>query len=125
MSIPISTRTPCSGSTPPSWRCCSGRSERGLALNFRRIVFYSDRPDRELRDSRFARGLTMTPDGSGELWDPYGNHYFLRLDLSYDNRVKAPDWYKSSVSYLPEAIIVWSAGKSGREDRARDNVKTW
>jgi len=100
-------------------------TERGLALNPRRIVFYTNRAARDLGNGKFANGLTMNPDGSGELWDPYGNHYYIRLDLSGENRVRRPDWDAGGEPYVPESILVWSAGKSGREDRGRDNIKTW
>jgi len=103
-------------------------SEAGQGgLNPRRIVFYTDKQARPMGDGKYARGVVLNSDGGGELWDPFGEHYYVVMDLDYNNRVSKPSWdtTSSSSSVLPEAIIVWSSGPSADENDASDNIKTW
>jgi prepilin-type N-terminal cleavage/methylation domain-containing protein len=99
-------------------------AEKG-GLNPRRIAFYTDKAAKPLGDGSFRKGVTLESDGGGELWDPYGDYYYLRMDLDYNNRTEKPSWDNSEAQFLPESILVWSAGKDKDEQTVKDNVKTW
>lgn len=93
--------------------------------NPRRIAFYNDKRAKPIGESRFRKGLTFDEkDGTGELWDPWGNHYRVRFDSDGNGRVENPDPTAPS-DFLPESIIVWSAGPDGDFETWDDNVKTW
>lgn len=95
-------------------------------LNPRRIAFYTDKAAKPMGDGKYRKGIRLESDGGGELWDPYGDYYYIRMDLDYNNRVEKPTWDKTGDSqFLPESILVWSAGKDNDESDAQDNVKTW
>jgi prepilin-type N-terminal cleavage/methylation domain-containing protein len=102
----------------------SQRQQGGL--NPRGIAFYSDKAAKPMDGGRFRKGVTLQADGGGELWDPYGDLYYVRMDLDYNNRVARPAWDQGAgAPWLPEPILVWSAGKDNNEMTEIDNVKTW
>jgi len=94
-------------------------------LNPRRIAFYTDKAAKPMGDGKFRKGIKLEEDGGGELWDPYGDYYHVRMDLDYNNRTEKPMWDKSDSQFLPESVLVWSAGKDLDESTEKDNVKTW
>ena len=95
-------------------------------LNPRRIAFYTDKQAKRGDDQKYKSGITLEDGGGGELWDPWFDHYYVRMDLDYNNRVEKPEWDNETDSkFLPESILVWSAGKSQDEEYKKDNVKTW
>jgi prepilin-type N-terminal cleavage/methylation domain-containing protein len=95
-------------------------------LNPRRIAFYTDKAAKPMGDGKFRKGIKLEEDGGGELWDPYGDYYYVRMDLDYNNRTEKPMWDTTSDSqFLPESVLVWSAGKDKDESTEKDNVKTW
>lgn len=95
-------------------------------LNPRGIAFYTDKAARPSGDGKYRKGVRLEADGGGELWDPFGEYYYVRMDLDYNNRVEKPTWDDANdAQVLPEAILVWSAGKDQDESTAKDNVKTW
>jgi prepilin-type N-terminal cleavage/methylation domain-containing protein len=94
-------------------------------LNPRRIAFYTDKAAKPMGDGKFRKGIKLEEDGGGELWDPYGDYYYVRMDLDYNNRTEKPQWDTSDSQYLPESVLVWSAGKDLDETTDKDNVKTW
>lgn len=95
-------------------------------LNPRGIAFYTDKAARPSGDGKYRKGVRLEADGGGELWDPFGDYYYVRMDLDYNNRVEKPTWDEANdVQMLPEAILVWSAGKDKDESTSQDNVKTW
>ncbi|NLT69748.1 MAG: type II secretion system protein [Verrucomicrobiaceae bacterium] len=94
-------------------------------LNPRRIAFYTDKAAKPMGDGKYRKGIRLESDGGGELWDPYGDYYYVRMDLDYNNRVEKPTWDKGDSQFLPESILVWSAGKDNDENETQDNVKTW
>jgi hypothetical protein len=49
----------------------------------------------------------------------------VRMDLDYNNRTEKPMWDTSDSQFLPESVLVWSAGKDLDESTENDNVKTW
>jgi prepilin-type N-terminal cleavage/methylation domain-containing protein len=101
------------------------QAEQG-GLNPRRIPFYTGKQAKRKGGGKYIKGVTLDANGGGELWDPYGDYYYVRLDLDYNNRVEKPEWDTTSESqFLPESILVWSAGKDEDENDAADNIKTW
>ena len=104
----------------------------GEKLNPRKIAFYSGKQAKRApsgvtgTDGPWRKGITLGADGGGELFDPYSKYYYVRMDLDYNNRVEKPSWDESSdAQVLPEAILIWSAGKDREESDASDNIKTW
>ncbi len=95
------------------------------ALNPRGIAFYTDKAAKPMGGGKYRKGVTLQSDGGGELWDPWGEHYYVRMDLDYNNRTERPTWDKGDSDFLPESILVWSSGKDKDESSASDNVKTW
>ena len=93
--------------------------------NPRRIAFYTDKAAKPTGSGKFRKGIKLESDGGGELWDPWGNYYHVRMDLDYNNRTEKPMWDKSDSQFLPESVLVWSAGKDLDESTEKDNVKTW
>ncbi len=93
-----------------------GRNPQGIA-------FYTDRAANRMGGGRYRKGLTYHPDdGTGALWDPWGNHYRVRLDTDSDKQIENPE---APGTFLPETIAVWSAGPDGDFDTWKDNVKSW
>ncbi|MEQ1840084.1 MAG: hypothetical protein ABL994_06735 [Verrucomicrobiales bacterium] len=90
--------------------------------NPRRIDFYSDRAARPMEGGRHRKGITLDETGGGELWDPWGRFYRVRFDSDGNGKVENPG---KPGTFLPESILVWSAGKDGDFDTWEDNVKTW
>ncbi len=102
-----------------------GQKESG-GLNPRGIAFYTDKAAKPAGEGKFRKGVRLEDDGGGELWDPYAEYYFVRMDLDYNNRVEKPVWDETNdAQMLPESILVWSAGKDQDESTGKDNIKTW
>jgi prepilin-type N-terminal cleavage/methylation domain-containing protein len=99
-------------------------AEKG-GLNPRRIAFFTDKAAKPAGDGKFRKGVKLESDGGGELWDPYADYYYVRLDLDYNNRTKKPDWDESESEFIPESVLIWSAGKDNLEEEIKDNIKTW
>ena len=93
-------------------------------LNPRGVVFCSYNNARPMGDGKFRSGLVMANDGGGELFDPYGNLFRIVMDTDHDNRIPAPAFDLGS-RYINQKVIVWSAGKDGDDETARDNIMTW
>ncbi len=100
------------------------QKQRG-GLNPRGIAFYTDKAAKSMGTGKYRKGVTLGADGGGELWDPWGEYYYVRMDLDYNNRTQKPSWDSSDAQHLPESILVWSAGKDTNENTEVDNVKTW
>ena len=101
-------------------------NSEGEKLNPRKIAFYSGKQAKKAPEGKGRKGITLGSDGGGELWDPYAEYYYVRMDLDYNNRVEKPTWDQSTeASVLPESILVWSAGKDTDESTNKDNIKTW
>ncbi len=101
-----------------------GQAAQG-GLNPRRIAFYTDKAAKPMTGGTFRKGIRLEQDGGGELWDPYGQYYFVRMDLDYNNRTQKPMWDRSDAQFLPESVLVWSAGMDRDENAERDNIRTW
>lgn len=99
-------------------------NNRGEKLNPRRIAFFTGKQAKPAGNGKWRKGITLESDGGGELWDPFAEMYYVRMDLDYNNRTAKPTWDDSVDSpYLPESILVWSTGED--LDLDVDNVKTW
>lgn len=74
-------------------------------------------------------GIVMTSGGGGELFDPWGEYFYVKMDTDYNNRVDEPfskSGDASSGNEIPESVIVWSTGPDGgKEDKDTDNITTW
>ncbi len=93
-----------------------GRNPRGIA-------FYTDKAAKPMGGGRFRKGLTYNEkDGSGQLWDPWGNFYRVRFDTDRNGKVENPE---KPGTFIPESILTWSAGPDGDFETWEDNVKTW
>ena len=91
--------------------------------NPRGIVFFAGRRALEEPKNVFRRGISFDPaDGTGQLWDPWGNLYRYRFDNDGDGRVENP---AQPDQRLPDTILVWSAGPDGDYETWEDNVITW
>ena len=93
-------------------------------LNPRRVANFSDRRAQAIGDGRYRSGVVLEADGGGTLWDPWGNHYRVLMDLDHDNRIPAPS-FVSGTAFLPSSVVVWSPGKDLDDEEASDNVGTW
>lgn len=92
-----------------------GRNPRGIA-------FYTDKAAKPIGEGRFRKGVILDENGGGELWDPWGNHYRVRLDTNGDGKIENP---AAPGTHLPESILIWSAGPDGDFETWEDNVKSW
>ncbi len=96
-------------------------------LNPRRINFFAGRKAKPMGDGRYRSGIHLDAHGGGELWDPWGNYYHVRIDLDQSDTVgvEEPHSNRSRADrMIPESVIVWSAGKDGIEGTS-DDAKTW
>lgn len=96
-------------------RTPGGRNSRG-------IIFYTDKSAKPFGEGSFRNGVTLDNTNGGKLWDPWGNHYRVRLDTNGDGKIENP---AAPATHLPESIAVWSAGPDGDFETWADNVKTW
>lgn len=92
-------------------------------LNPRGIPFFTDKDAKPMGGGKYRRGLRVESDGAGELWDPWGNHYHVLLDLDGNGRIATPNWDGSASPLIYDSVLVWSPGKD--PDAPEDNVKTW
>lgn len=104
----------------------SDREKMSNGLNPRGIAFYTDKQAKPMGGGKYRKGITLDSEGGGELWDPWGEYYYVRMDLDYNNRTEKPTWDTSNDStYIPETILIWSAGKDLDMTQVKDNIKTW
>ncbi|RYD34581.1 MAG: prepilin-type N-terminal cleavage/methylation domain-containing protein [Verrucomicrobiaceae bacterium] len=75
---------------------------------------------------KWVSGLVME-EGSPEAVDGWGNYFSMRLDSNYDGEMENPntDEVGEGRAKLPNRVIVWSAGKDGKEETWEDNIKSW
>jgi type II secretory pathway pseudopilin PulG len=100
----------------------AAKNKQSESRNPRAIAFYTDKAAKPMENGRFQKGIRLESDGGGELWDTWGNHYRVRMDTDFDNQTESPE---SPGTLLPESILIWSAGKDGKFETWKDNVKTW
>ena len=89
------------------------------ALNSRGIVLFEGKPQ--------SRPGGHGVDAQGNLYDPWGNFYEIRMDGNYDNKV---EHFLSGEDPIRKTVIVRSAGPDGKfqtgdESRKTDDVKSW
>jgi len=101
-----------------------GAKEQG-GLNPQGTAFFTDRVARSMGDGKYRKGIKLETDGGGELWDPYGEFYYVRMDLDHNNRTEKPTWDDREGEVLPQSILVWCAGKDTLESQAKDNITSW
>lgn len=109
-------------------------SDQGEKLNPRKIAFYAGKQAIRTSGSAYKKGITLQSDGGGELWDPFpdensGNHYFVKMDLDYNNRTEKPAWdTQTDGQNIPQSILVWSNGPDKEANSSggkSDNITTW
>lgn len=93
-------------------------------LNPRRIPFYSGAKAKPAGDGKFRKGISSNANGGGDLWDPWTENFRVVMDTDYNNRIPAPS-FVTDVSFIPQGVIVWSAGKDKKDEETKDNVVTW
>lgn len=104
----------------------SDSEKRPGGLNPRGIAFYTDKQAKPDGEGGYRKGVTLNSEGGGELWDPWGQHYYVQMDVDYNNRTEKPSFDKSGDSqFLPESILVWSYGEDEDPATSKDNIKTW
>jgi len=97
-------------------------TRRGNATNSRGIQFFYEKEAIKSEGGTFRKGIQSLPGGRGELWDPWGNYYYVRLDTNRDGEVADPTGRADSIK---ETVLVWSAGPDGDFDTWDDNPRTW
>ncbi len=93
-------------------------------LNPRRISFFSGKRAKGDGRSGYRDGVVVNVNGGGELFDSWGNHYRVIVDINSDDRIPAPDWAKDQTP-IPQGVIVWSPGPDGKDETEDDNITTW
>ena len=75
---------------------------------------------------KWVNGLVFEDDNY-EIVDGWGNYFKIKLDSNYDKEFENPniDEVAENRSRLPKQVIVWSAGKDGKEETWDDNPKSW
>ena len=75
---------------------------------------------------KWVNGLVFEDDNY-EIVDGWGNYYKMKLDSNYDKELENPnlDEIAQNRTRLPKQVIVWSAGKDGKEETWDDNPKSW
>ena len=100
-------------------------NEANKIVNPRRIPFYyTNNPAKGDKKRGFHSGVRFDSDGGGELFDSWGNHYRVIIDLDGDGHVPAPDWAEDQTP-IPQPVIVWSPGPDGKDETEDDNITTW
>lgn len=89
------------------------------ALNSRGIVLFEGKAQ--------SRPGTHGVDAAGNLYDPWGNLYEIRMDGNYDNKV---DSFVPGQDAIRKTVIARSAGpdkvfEKGEEKKKADDVKSW
>lgn len=97
----------------------SEKEAKSGGLNPRKISFFSGRKAKGKK-----AGVLLTADGGGELFDPWGEHYYVILDTNRNDRVEDPS--EGGTETIPQSVIVWSSGiDTNNEDGEGDDVVTW
>ena len=71
---------------------------------------------------RNSTGGLLEKDAKRLLVDPWGNAYFILLDLNNDNRIPDPEHPGTT---LNASVLVFSAGVDGDPGTWKDNVASW
>jgi prepilin-type N-terminal cleavage/methylation domain-containing protein len=75
---------------------------------------------------KWVSGLVLE-EGNTEAVDGWGNYFSMQLDSNYDGEMENPnlDEVGDGRQKLSNKVIIWSAGKDGKEDTWEDNIKSW
>jgi hypothetical protein len=87
--------------------------------NPKQIAFFQTKPAKDKKD-----GLHRT-DNTADLYDPWGNPYFVLLNYDNDNQLRHPG---SNEIFFDRRVVVWSLGpdgKSGTPETDKDNIYSW
>lgn len=75
---------------------------------------------------KWINGFVLEEDNY-EIVDGYGNYFKILLDSNYDKELENPniDEVGEGRARLPKQVIIWSAGKDGKEETWEDNPRSW
>ncbi|MEN3942972.1 hypothetical protein WJU23_16865 [Prosthecobacter sp. SYSU 5D2] len=93
-------------------------------VNIRMIRFLDPSPARDGRQS------FIKEDGQWRMVDPWGEMYYMALDVNMDNRIANPEAKPGNLSdKIPAAVnasvIIYSAGPDRDPKTWEDNVRSW
>ena len=92
-------------------------------LNPRGTSYFKDKSAKRNAEGEWASGVVLEADGSGELFDAWGEYFRIFLDLDGNSRIEAPSWAPGEVTTLAESVIIWSAGPDKEDDGVKkDNI---
>lgn len=94
---------------------------RRMGLNKRGILFFTAQTAKKNEAGRYRTGISTRKGVGSALWDPWGNHYRIRIDSNNDGRVIDPQ----TNGPMKEIVLIWTAGKDGDFGTWEDNQKTW
>ncbi len=97
---------------------------RSGGLNPRQIPFYSGSKAKPSGQGKYRKGIRSNANGGGELWDPWAEYYRVVMDTDYNNRIPSPS-FVNDTPFIPQGVIVWSAGPDGDDSESTDNITTW
>ncbi len=93
-------------------------------LNPRRIPFYSGSKAKPAGEGKYRKGIESNANGGGNLWDPFAEYYRVVMDTDYNNRIPSPGFVQDA-PFIPQGVIVWSAGPDNSDSESVDNITTW
>lgn len=89
-------------------------------LNPKKIPYLPD-----LKPVEAGRGPGLFMNGEqATLVDPWGEEYYVHMDLDYDNKIENPN-AESSATTVYQGVLVYSAGEDKDPATWEDNVTTW
>lgn len=97
-------------------------------INPRGISWCLFREAKPIGKEKYRGGTVIDSGGDGELWDPWGNHYRVIVDMNRDKRIAAPSWARTEDEggdVIRGRVIAWSPGPDGNDLTAEDNIVSW
>jgi len=98
-------------------------NDTGKKYNPRRIVFFAGKKAKPGQNGPI-NGLATNGDGGGDLYDPWGELFYVILDTDYNHRVEAES-RDGAMEDVPQSVVVWSTGPDGSASQRKDWVTTW
>ena len=93
-------------------RAVAGGLNTGDVANPRKIVFINPPDVKNPANPRSGIGIAGTgaPAPLGQLWDPWGTPYAIKIDGTYDNSLVNPYALNAGATPLQIGVIGWSFG---------------
>lgn len=89
--------------------------------NYKEQNFFAFKAAKEKKD-----GL-LRAKNSAQLFDPWGNPYYVLLNYDYDQELREPQGIGNQIHY-DRHVLIWSKGpdgKSGTPETNKDNLYSW